>query len=158
METAVVKCLKRIRKETPRRMTDLRESCDKLIGSSISPRFDRWTLWDYFVVFISIPLLLTLQYFPVIDTLSTNLKAAASTSQVYGASADQFFLPFQVACESRLPRLMEVGLDGIHYLIGKYSSPMIVDQFLQPQSIITSFHKSNTQSFARKLMAVSFNK
>jgi formaldehyde-activating enzyme involved in methanogenesis len=32
--------------------------------------------------------------------------------------ADKYFGPYQAACESRQPRLMEIALDGLHNLIG----------------------------------------
>jgi hypothetical protein len=35
-------------------------------------------------------------------------------------NADNYFEPFQLACESRHPRLMDVSLDAIHYLMGMY--------------------------------------
>jgi hypothetical protein len=32
--------------------------------------------------------------------------------------ADKYFGPYQAACDSRQPRLMEIALDGLHSLIG----------------------------------------
>jgi hypothetical protein len=34
--------------------------------------------------------------------------------------ADKYFGPYQAACDSRQPRLMEIALDGLHSLIGIY--------------------------------------
>jgi hypothetical protein len=34
------------------------------------------------------------------------------------SNADDYFEAFQLACESRHPRLMDVSLDAIHYLMG----------------------------------------
>lgn len=33
--------------------------------------------------------------------------------------ADKYFDILQAACESKTPRLMEIGLDSIHFLIGE---------------------------------------
>lgn len=35
-------------------------------------------------------------------------------------SADKYFNILEAACESKNPRLMEIGLDAIHYLIGEH--------------------------------------
>jgi hypothetical protein len=40
------------------------------------------------------------------------------TAAYNDTDADKYFSPFQLACESRQPRLMEIALDGLHYLIG----------------------------------------
>ena len=34
------------------------------------------------------------------------------------SNADSYFGPFQMACETRHPRVMEIALDSLHYLIG----------------------------------------
>lgn len=47
---------------------------------------------------------------------STN-DTRENTSISNNENADKYFTPLQLACESRTPKLMEVGLDAIHYLI-----------------------------------------
>ena len=39
--------------------------------------------------------------------------------------ADKYFGPYQAACDSRQPRLMEIALDGLHSLIGIYNTSKI---------------------------------
>jgi hypothetical protein len=41
-------------------------------------------------------------------------------ANVEGNASDRYFEPFRLACESELPRLMEIALGGIHFLLGEY--------------------------------------
>ena len=34
--------------------------------------------------------------------------------------ADQYFEPLDMACDTRQPRLMEIALDALHFLIGRW--------------------------------------
>ena len=51
------------------------------------------------------------------EALSNNQKAGRDGRE--DLDADKYFDPLQAACESKQPRLMEVALDAIHFLIGK---------------------------------------
>ena len=50
--------------------------------------------------------------------------------------ADKYFGPYQAACESRQPRLMEIALDGLHYLIGH--RPNMFLHYYRSMSALTS--------------------
>ena len=52
------------------------------------------------------------------DRISASTGGGSSSSNANDMDADKYFAPLQAACESRQPRLMEIALDGIHYLIG----------------------------------------
>lgn len=93
MEASVLKTLQKIRKEAPRRFQDLRNICDDLIGRNSS-------------VFHSYDLI---------------YATAVLSDQRIGSNnldADKYFDPLQAACETKQPRLMEIALEGIKYLIG----------------------------------------
>lgn len=95
MEQFVVKTLTKIKKEAPRKFKDLRNVCDDLIG------------------------ILTIKI-----RLSNRNTAAITENQKIGGSeredtdADKYFDPLQAACESHSPKLIEIALDAIHFLIG----------------------------------------
>lgn len=97
MEVLVKRTLEKIRKETPRRLKDLRTTCDELIGCNI-------------IMMISIIFLLG------------QLSSSGSVMNGYEAvdtDADKYFGPLRVACESHVPKIMEIALDAIHLLIGE---------------------------------------
>ena len=50
------------------------------------------------------------------EVLSENQKVAAKSRG--DTDADKYFDPLQAACETRQPKLMEIALDAIHFLIG----------------------------------------
>ncbi|KAJ1434054.1 hypothetical protein B484DRAFT_477107 [Ochromonadaceae sp. CCMP2298] len=79
MEAFVLKTLRRLKKESPRRFKELRDVCDEMIA-----------------------------------TLTEKDKAADKESRT---DADQYFEPLEMACQTRQPRLMEISLDAIHFLI-----------------------------------------
>jgi hypothetical protein len=81
MEIFILKTIKKIRKETPRRFKELRGSCDLLI-----------------------------------ETLSESLK---NDEEKEDEDADKYFDILQAACETKQPKLMEIALDAIKFLIGK---------------------------------------
>lgn len=45
-------------------------------------------------------------------------KENANGGESQETDADQYFEPLEMACQTRQPRLMEISLDSIHYLIG----------------------------------------
>jgi hypothetical protein len=57
----------------------------------------------------------------LLGVLSENQKVNNSGRDDY--DADKFFEPLQAACETRQPKLMEIALDGIKYLVGDYCLP-----------------------------------
>ena len=42
-------------------------------------------------------------------------------SEDVDTDADKYFEPLRAACESKVPRIMEIALDAIHILIGRLS-------------------------------------
>ena len=44
-----------------------------------------------------------------------NNKSGAQESD----SADKYFDPLQAACQTKYPKLIEIALEAIHYLLGK---------------------------------------
>lgn len=84
MQIFILKTIKKIRKETPRRFKDLRASCDKLI-----------------------------------DVLSEGLKIEEDEGKE-DEDADKYFDILQQACETKQPKLMEIALDAIKFLIGEF--------------------------------------
>ena len=52
------------------------------------------------------------------------LAALSENSKVEGgggkgeASADKYFDPLQAACKTKYPKLIEIALEAIHYLLG----------------------------------------
>ena len=46
-------------------------------------------------------------------------KENANGGQSQETDADQYFEPLEMACQTRQPRLMEIALNAIHYLIGE---------------------------------------
>lgn len=74
----MVKTLKKLRKEVPRRFKDLRKLCDDMIAF---------------------------------------LTEENKSGVVLSSRPLPYLEPFILACESRQPRLMEIGLDGLNYLI-----------------------------------------
>ena len=138
MDASVLKTLKRIRKEAPRRFADLRNTCDEIIGmchiiSIMLPTSDNNGEEKLYIcttlpcLHISSLFLTFLVYHPLVRTAQLSAKDRISTSSGGGSSssnandvdADKYFAPLQAACESRQPRLMEIALDGIHNLIGQ---------------------------------------
>jgi hypothetical protein len=51
------------------------------------------------------------------EVLSENQKVAAAKGRE-DMDADKYFDPLQAACETRQPKIMEIALDAIHFLIG----------------------------------------
>ena len=51
------------------------------------------------------------------EVISENQKVASKGRE--DIDADKYFDPLQAACETRQPKLMEIALDAIHFLIGK---------------------------------------
>lgn len=45
-------------------------------------------------------------------------KENANGGQSTETDADQYFEPLEMACQTRQPRLMEIALNAIHYLVG----------------------------------------
>lgn len=86
MEIFILKTVKKLRKETPRRFKDLRATCDKLI-----------------------------------ETLSENLKNEEEEKE--DDDADKYFDLLQSACETKQPKLMEIALDAMKFLIGCMFAP-----------------------------------
>lgn len=97
MEAFILKTLKKIRKEVPRRLKELRSVSDELIGTS-RPGMSRMRS-------------------NVICNAEV-LSAKSPEALAEDGSADKYFNILDAACESRNIRLMEIGLDAIHYLIG----------------------------------------
>jgi len=54
--------------------------------------------------------------FCILEALSNNQKAGRDERE--DSNADKYFDPLQAACESHNPKLMEISLDAIHFLIG----------------------------------------
>ena len=52
-----------------------------------------------------------------LERVESSNDTRENTSISNESNADRYFTPLQLACESRAPKLMEVGLDAIHYLI-----------------------------------------
>lgn len=48
-------------------------------------------------------------------------KESANGGQSTETDADQYFEPLEMACQTRQPRLMEIALNAIHYLVGKFT-------------------------------------
>jgi len=121
MEPFVLKILKRLRKEAPRKFKDLRISCDELIGNIYYIYLtDSCTFMIlYFILsadfhdYIYLRSLISLCY---VAALTEKENANGGESQE--TDADQYFEPLEMACQTRQPRLMEISLDSIHYLIG----------------------------------------
>ena len=98
-----MKTLKKIRKEAPRRLKELRSVCDELIGM-IRP--------DSIALHVSC-CLISFSY--CAEMLSGKTPEELSAD----GSADKYFNILEAACESKNTRLMEIGLDAIHFLIGE---------------------------------------
>jgi hypothetical protein len=98
MEQYMLKALTKLRKEIPRRYKDLRAVCDETIGNLHFDAMENYST-DVF-------------YFIALFT-------EAEAGKIKITKAGKYFEPLKLACESRLPRLMEIGLDAIHFLIGK---------------------------------------
>lgn len=45
-------------------------------------------------------------------------KEKANGGESQETDADQYFEPLEMACQTRQPRLMEIALDAVHFLIG----------------------------------------
>lgn len=96
MEVFLLKTFKRIKKEAPRRFKDLRNQIDELI-IFLTDRVDSSNQ----------------------SAAVGNSSSNSNNSSISESDGDKYFFPFQECCESRYPKLMEIGLDAIHYLIGK---------------------------------------
>lgn len=57
--------------------------------------------------------------------------------------ADRYIGPFQAACESRVPKLVEVGLDSIHYLIGMLYTFRLKLSSYKSDLLKFNYHNSN---------------
>lgn len=51
------------------------------------------------------------------------LISEAESGKIKITDTGKYFEPLKLACETRQPRLMEIGLDAIHFLIGNGDSP-----------------------------------
>ena len=100
----MLKTLRKLRKEAPRKFKDLRIICDELIGNSynlaslVMPRF--------------------VNCCGLLYTVALSDKESANGGQSLDTDADQYFEPLELACQTRQPRLMEIALNAIHYCIG----------------------------------------
>lgn len=45
-------------------------------------------------------------------------KEQANGNEAIDTDADKYFEPLELACETRQPKLMEIALDALHFLIG----------------------------------------
>lgn len=68
-----------------------------------------------------------LQYYHLIAALSDKEKANGGHSQ--DTDADQYFEFLELACQTRQPRLMEIALNAIHFLVGKSQCNVIILQY-----------------------------
>jgi hypothetical protein len=66
----------------------------------------------------------------------------------YDALPSKYFEPLQWACESKIPRLMDIAIDALHYMMGTYNS------FIH--SFIHSFLLTNLLMHISKLDVNSF--
>ena len=99
MEAIVLKTLKRIRTQAPRKLKDLRSVCDDLINALSSN-----------------------------ESIAATNNAAANAS-LSGGDADKYFDPLQAACESQDPKVIEIALDGICTLIGQSANHITLNNF-----------------------------
>ena len=119
MESFLLKTVKRLRKETPRRLKEFRLSCDELICKISFPCPKTITYSNN----STSPLLYIHFHFPgcclliFIHVVTLEEKVA---SGIRDDNANQYFVILEAGCETRVAKLMEVSLDAVHYLIGKY--------------------------------------
>ena len=72
-------------------------------------------------------------------------KEKANGGQSNETDADQYFEPLEMACQTRQPRLMEIALNAIHFLVGmeKYLSIVcflqIADKYCSTSNIFLCF-------------------
>lgn len=97
MEQYILKSLKRLRKEAPKRFKELRDSCDELIGGVLK-----------FVIALLI-----------LRAAALSEKERVNGTEGVESDADQYFEPLEAACETKQPKLMEMALDTLHFLIGR---------------------------------------
>ena len=105
METYILKTLKKIRKETPRRLKQLLTVCDLHIGKIIDFNFKSTLFFTY--------------YFSNYNAEELTQKSGTGG---YDALPSKYFEPLQWACESKIPRLMDIAIDALHYMMGTYNS------------------------------------
>jgi len=66
-------------------------------------------------------IMMTIHFFFILyDIAALTEKENANGGESQETDADQYFEPLEMACQTRQPRLMEIALDSIHYLIGTY--------------------------------------
>lgn len=90
MEEYLERTIQKLRKEAPRRFRDLRSSCDAILNGT--------------------KLVMTLSSYPertiAIDKQDTDQQRSFSIE------------PLVLSCATHHPRLMEIAIDGFHYIIG----------------------------------------
>jgi hypothetical protein len=52
------------------------------------------------------------------DQLIGELSEESNTSSTTEVISQKHFEPLQIACSSKIPRLMDIALDAIHYMMG----------------------------------------
>lgn len=124
MEVSVLKTLKRLRKEAPRRYTELRDACDELIGAVTG--FDAIGPSYKFCRSITS----TVNFWIFSMTVSLTALIGTHSAAYNDNDADKYFGPYQAACDSRQPRLMEIALDGLHNLIGNVSALHLIPNYV----------------------------
>jgi hypothetical protein len=103
-ESFIVRTARRIRKEAPRKFKELKQIVEDIVGMSV---LDGVSDDSNYVIML-------LGYF---------ITANAEKDPEYAVSMDQqdieaFLSPLKQCCESRYPRLMEIGLTAFHFLLG----------------------------------------
>ena len=115
MEAFLLKSIKRLRKETPRRLKEFRLSCDELICKMPCPskicNLRRKSIKPYQLIIISF--MESFRFFIYKVTLEERIASGNRDD-----NANQYFSILQAGCETRVAKLMEVSLDTVHYLIG----------------------------------------
>jgi hypothetical protein len=98
MESYITKCLNRLKKDLPRKLKDVRTTCDEVLGNNDS-------IASIFRIVLSEHLLAYLESGVSIDEQSIDEIAIVLN-------------PLILSTQSRIPRVMETALDGINYMIG----------------------------------------
>lgn len=105
MEAYILKTLKKIRKETPRRLKQLLTVCDLHIGIVVS-------------FFCPCQLAISFMTDMIILTYYVEELTQKSGNGGYETLPSKYFEPLQWACESKIPRLMDIAIDALHYMMG----------------------------------------
>lgn len=109
MEAYILKTLKKIRKETPRRLKQLLTVCDLHIG----------TLFLFQFIFLILNTIIIIIVIFIIVFLTLDELSQKSGTGGYESLPSKYFEPLQWSCESKIPRLMDIAIDALHYMMGK---------------------------------------